>query len=688
MANLPAKDATGATVYIKADGTGTDDSNAYRVTNRLENTSGTQINPATEDTLAEIAAAIDGTEVQVDIVSAPTLTVTGPLTDTQLRASAVPISATGLPLPSGAATEATLAATEAKIPPGLAVVGGRLIVDPSEVTQPISASTLPLPSGASTAANQDTANSHLSTLAGTVGSGAIAVSGPLTDDQLRANPVPVTGSIEVSNTVVLAVFRALDDGTGYSTGDIIVLRQTPPDEPEYYNATQDEVISTPSSADLGPLATASNVIVDSGTVTANLGTIAGVATETTLGAINGKLPSNLTVASTRLLVDGSGVTQPVSFSSLPTGSNVIGAVTQSGSWTVATELDQPLTNTQLRDSAVSVSASSLPLPSGAATEAKQDSLIALLPTALGAQSAAGSLSIVPGTGTSFTVNNSGTFAVQASQSGTWNVDTGLSQGLTDAQLRATAVPVSGTVNLGTIAGVATETTLETINGKLPSSLTVTSNRLLVDGSGTTQPVSLASLPALATGSNVIGAVTQSGSWTVSTGLDQPLTDAQLRATAVPTSLASLPTLSVPALGATDDAAATSDTGTFSLISLFKRLLSRLSAPRLYVASSIITSGDNTIISAPGAGVRIVVTGIRIQNSTSTATTVLIKDGAATTLARLRTPTDGSGLSENYSLGDEIRLSEATAFVVNLSGANAHGVSVRYWLETVSTGLPA
>lgn len=38
--------------------------------------------------------------------------VSGPLTDTQLRASAVPVSAASLPLPSGAATESTLAALQ------------------------------------------------------------------------------------------------------------------------------------------------------------------------------------------------------------------------------------------------------------------------------------------------------------------------------------------------------------------------------------------------------------------------------------------------------------------------------------------------------------------------------------------------------------------------------------------------
>ena len=81
-------------------------------------------------------------------------------------------------------------------------------------------------------------------------------------------------------------------------------------------------------------------------------------------------------------------------------------------------------------------------------------------------------------------------------------------------------PVSGTVtaNLGTIGGIATETTLLALNTKVPANLTVTSNRLLVDGSGVTQPVSgtfwqatqpvsITSLPALAAGTNAIGSIT-------------------------------------------------------------------------------------------------------------------------------------------------------------------------------------
>lgn len=73
-------------------------------------------------------------------------------------------------------------------------------------------------------------------------------------------------------------------------------------------------------------------------------------------------------------------------------------------------------------------------------------------------------------------------AVPVSQSGTWNINN-----------------ISGTISLPTGAATLAEqqtqsSTLSTINGKIPSGLTVTSTRLLVDGSGVTQPISAASLP--------------------------------------------------------------------------------------------------------------------------------------------------------------------------------------------------
>lgn len=57
------------------------------------------------------------------------------------------------------------------------------------------------------------------------------------------------------------------------------------------------------------------------------------------------------------------------------------------------------------------------------------------------------------------------------------------------------VSIVGSVNLGDIGNAATETTLTTLltqtgfNNRIPSNLTVSSNRLLIDGSGVIQPVS-------------------------------------------------------------------------------------------------------------------------------------------------------------------------------------------------------
>src|SRR5574343_1479231 len=106
-------------------------------------------------------------------------------------------------------------------------------------------------------------------------------------------------------------------------------------------------------------------------------------------------------------------------------------------WTVT----GPLTDAQLRASAVPVSLASIPLGTDAATATKQDSQTAHLATLAGAvagtevqvdvvtmptvtiQDGGGSIT-VDGTvavSGSVVVTNAGTFAVQAAQSGTWNI---------------------------------------------------------------------------------------------------------------------------------------------------------------------------------------------------------------------------------------------------------------------------
>jgi len=92
-----------------------------------------------------------------------TVTATGPLTDAQLRASAVPISAASLPLPAGAATEATLATRLAD-----STFTGRI----NTQGQKTMAGSTPVV----LASDQST----------------LSVSGPLTDAQLRASAVPIS----------------------------------------------------------------------------------------------------------------------------------------------------------------------------------------------------------------------------------------------------------------------------------------------------------------------------------------------------------------------------------------------------------------------------------------------------------------------------------------------------------------
>lgn len=74
----------------------------------------------------DIAAKdIAGVQYPRNILVAPDGTDLTPLTDAQLRAAAVPVSAAALPLPTGAATEATLSGISGKLP---ALDSGRIPV--------------------------------------------------------------------------------------------------------------------------------------------------------------------------------------------------------------------------------------------------------------------------------------------------------------------------------------------------------------------------------------------------------------------------------------------------------------------------------------------------------------------------------------------------------------------------------
>lgn len=167
--------------------------------------------PLTDAQLRAVAVPVSGTFWQatqpVSLASVPSHPVTGPLTDTELRATAVPVSGTfwqgtqpvsaaSLPLPTGAATAAKQAALGTAGTPSADVISVQgitsmtpLKVDGSGVTQPVS---------------------------GTFWQATQPVSGPLTDAQLRAVAVPVSGTFWQTTQPISAASLPLPTGAATS----------------------------------------------------------------------------------------------------------------------------------------------------------------------------------------------------------------------------------------------------------------------------------------------------------------------------------------------------------------------------------------------------------------------------------------------------------------------------------------
>lgn len=306
---------------------------------------------------------------------------------------------------------------------------------------------------------------------------AVPVSGPLTDTQLRATAVPVSGTVAITaaqlpstlgiktaaNSISIA---PASDASFAVTGTFF--QATQPVSGTFWQATQPvsgtvtvtgvataakqpalgvagtastDVLTVQGIASMTPLLVNGSGVTQpvSGTVTANLGTIAGVATEATLALQSAKLPASLGIK-----------TAAASFSIAP-ASDASFAVT--GTFWQAT---QPVSGT------VTVT--------GVATETTLAAASAKLPASLGAKTGAASFSVVPASD-GFAVTVSGTAAV--TQSGTWNVTN-----------------ISGTVSLPTGAATAAK------QPALGTAGSASTDVITVQGiaSGTAQPVSAASLP--------------------------------------------------------------------------------------------------------------------------------------------------------------------------------------------------
>lgn len=96
----------------------------------------------------------------------------------------------------------------------------------------------------------------------------------------------------------------------------------------------------------------------------------------------------------------------------------------------------------------------------------------------------------------------------------------------------------------------------------------------------------------------------------------------------------------------------------------------------YATGTFNTSGDNTVISGV-ANNNIVIKSILLQNESSSETTALIKNGATTIMRVVLAAKQFIYLP--FDEAEEIMLATNTHFIINLSGANSHGYSIRYFM---------
>ncbi|ATW59293.1 hypothetical protein Cl131_gp025 [Aphanizomenon phage vB_AphaS-CL131] len=189
-----------------------------------------------------------------------------------------------------------------------------------QATQPVSAASLPLPTNAATSVLQTTGNTSLA---------SIDTKTPVLGQALAAGSIPVVlPAAQITALTPLSTIAATQSGN-WNIGSITTLPSLPTGANTIgaisntafsINGTLPAFTNTPTFN----LGTAPNLTITNTAFTANAGSnlnTSALALESggNLAGINTKVPSNLTVSATRLLVDGSGVTQPVSMAAAPAG---------------------------------------------------------------------------------------------------------------------------------------------------------------------------------------------------------------------------------------------------------------------------------------------------------------------------------------------------------------------------------
>lgn len=467
--------------------------------------------PTGASTAANQATAIASLS-SIDSKLTSPISVLGPLTDAQLRATAVPISASALPLPSGAATsanqataQASLTSIDSKLTSPLAVTGPltdtQLRATPVPISGSITATNSAngatgsaVPSQATQVAGSDGTNLQALKVssAGVVSvdgsavtqpvsvAGSVAVTGPLTDTQLRATAVPVSNA-----SLPLPANAAIESGGHLASIDTKLtapLSVTGPLTDTQLRATAVPVsnasLPLPAGASTSALQTSGNASLTS--IDSKLTSPLSVTGTVAVSALPATPAGTNTIGSVKLTDGTNTAVVGAAGNLLVSGASAVGAAPTLNPITVSSvdgagnkQYFKSVTGTNalvVDGSAVTqpVSAASLPLPSGAATSALQTS------------------------------GNASLTSIDSKLTSPLTV-TGP---LTDTQLRATPVPISGTVTTssassGVVGSTAplNATQFGGSDGTNLRAVKVSSTGVVsVDGSATTQPVSAASLP--------------------------------------------------------------------------------------------------------------------------------------------------------------------------------------------------
>jgi len=113
-------------------------------------------------------------------------------------------------------------------------------------------------------------------------------------------------------------------------------------------------------------------------------------------------------------------------------------------------------------------------------------------------------------------------------------------------------------------------------------------------------------------------------------------------------------------------------------------LNAVDLTKTYVATTISTNGDNTVISSPGSGNRISVAWFHIGNESATEVTAIIESGGST--ARFRCVlapkgTAGSFREMSFPAHMPLDMIANQSLVINLSAAVSVGVSIAYHVRS-------